>query len=338
MKKDYSIYFFVFLGIVHSVFLFYIGYKYKDIHLISIFMFFCLIIFCIFLSYRYCLEKYIGNILNRLEILINNIIDKNEDEIFSVLNDDLLSKLQSKIIKLINILKAENKRQCDSKNEIKSLISDISHQLKTPFTNLKMYFDFLKNNEFSPEEREYFIDVINNQIEKLNFLIESMIKMTRLESSIINLKLRENSLEDVCLTVIRQVYEKARRKNIEIKFDSKCDLKLMIDGKWTSEAIFNMLDNSVKYTKEGGQITVSIKKYELFAMISIEDNGQGISKDEINNIFKRFYRGKNTENADGVGIGLYLAQEIISRQKGFIKVKSTEGLGSTFSVMLPILK
>lgn len=111
-----------------------------------------------------------------------------------------------------------------------------------------MYFEFLKNDDLSQDERNEFIDVLDIQIEKLNFLIESMIKMSRLESNIINLKPRETDLSDICLTAIRQIYEKARKKHIEIKFESKEDINIFIDEKWTSEAVFNILDNAVKYT------------------------------------------------------------------------------------------
>ena len=336
MKKDYSLYFISALGLVCSGFVIYSYVKFNNSNLSFDIMCFSFVILFIFICYYVHLNKYINNILDNLAMLINNIIDKNEDEVFSTLNDDLLSKLQSNIIKLINILKAENRREHETKNEIQSLISDISHQLKTPCANLKMYFEFLKNDDLSQDERNEFIDVLDIQIEKLNFLIESMIKMSRLESNIINLKPKETNLSDICLTAIRQIYEKARKKDIEIKFESKEDINIFIDEKWTAEAVFNILDNAVKYTPKDGLIKVSINTYDLFCMISIEDTGRGIEKKDINDIFKRFYRGEDTENINGVGIGLFLSNEIITKQKGFIKVKSEKGVGSIFSIMFPV--
>lgn len=336
MKKDYSLCFIIALSFICSAFIIYCYFKFNSSKLAFDIICFSFVVLLIFICYYMYLNKYINNILDNLSVLISNIIDKNEDEVFSTLNDDLLSKLQSNTIKLINILKAENRREHETKNEIQSLISDISHQLKTPCANLKMYFEFLKSDNLSQDERNEFIDVLDIQIKKLNFLIESMIKMSRLESNLINLKPKDTNLSDVCLTAIRQVYENARKKNIEIKFETKGDINIFVDEKWTAEAIFNILDNAVKYTSKDGAIKVSIEKYDLFCMVAIEDTGRGIAKKDLNDIFKRFYRGKDTENISGVGIGLFLSNEIITKQRGFIKVKSEVGVGSTFSIMFPI--
>ncbi|MBE6063095.1 MAG: HAMP domain-containing histidine kinase [Clostridium butyricum] len=336
MKKDYSLCFIFVISILCIGFSIYSYLKYNNRNFSFDIICFSILLLLIFICYYMYINRYVNNILEKLNLLINNIIDKKEDEIFSTLNDDLLSKLQNNTIKLINILKAENEREHKSKNEIQSLISDISHQLKTPCTNLKMYFEFLKNEDLSSEERREFIDILDIQTQRLNFLIESMIKMSRLESNLINLKVKNTNLSDVCLMAIRQVYENARKKNIEIKFVAKDDINIFVDEKWSAEAIFNILDNAVKYTSSGGVIKVSLNEYDLFCMAEIKDTGMGIEKEDINNIFKRFYRGKNTDNINGVGIGLFLANEIITKEKGFIKVKSEKGVGSTFSVMLPI--
>lgn len=199
-----------------------------------------------------------------------------------------------------------------------------------------MYCEFLKSKDISNQEREEFVSIINNQLEKLDFLIESMIKMSRLESGIIALKIKQCSLDDICLGAIKQTYEKAKSKNIEIEFDSRDDINIFIDEKWTTEAVFNIIDNGIKYTNSNGKIVITTKRFEMFVMIEIKDNGRGINETEINNIFKRFYRGKNSGNEDGVEIGLYLSREIVSMQKGFVKVKSEENKGSSFSIMFPL--
>lgn len=283
------------------------------------------------------IRQYMLNVISRLSEVIASLVDMRETEVFSVLNDDMLSKLQSQVLKLSGILKSQNLRLQREKNEIKSLISDVSHQLKNPLANLKIYVSFLTEEDIDPVTRQEYLKNIDNQLDKLSWLMESMIKMSRLESGIIQLNREMVSLNDTVLTSIKQVFQKASKKNIQIEFNPReKDISLSIDKRWTAEAITNILDNSVKYMQEYGLIQIQLKKYELFARIDIEDNGTGFEEEEINDIFKRFYRGKNSKGVDGVGIGLYLTREIITMQDGYIKSKSAPGKGSIFSVFLPL--
>lgn len=336
--QKHIIYLSILLYLICLGFILFCTYVIKEDNITKLIIAFSIIVIVIFNVLIFSMNKYISSVLEKLTELINTIIDGNEEEVFSVLSDDLLSKLQNQTTKLTGILKSQNNRLRKEKGEIQSLISDISHQLKTPFANLKMYCEFLKSNDISSEEREEFISIICNQLEKLDFLMESMIKMSRLESGIILLKPKQSKLDEICLEAIKQAYEKAKSKNIEIEFNSKEDITLFIDEKWIIEAIFNIIDNGIKYTNSNGKIVITTKRFEMFVMVEIKDNGIGIKEREINNIFKRFYRGKNAENEDGVGIGLYLSREIISKQNGFIKVKSEEYKGSSFSVMLPLVE
>lgn len=288
-------------------------------------------------AYTVMMRKYMLDVMTRLSELIASLVDMREIEIFSALNDDMLSKLQSQVLKLSGILRSQNARLQNEKNQIKSLISDISHQLKNPLANLKIYTSFLMDEDIDQLLRQEYLKNISSQLDKLNWLMESMIKMSRLESGIIQLNRDMTSLNDILLTSIKQVFEKAVSKNIEVVFiPPGKDIRLSIDRRWTAEAITNILDNSVKYTQESGKIHIQVYKYELFVRIDIEDNGTGFEETEANDIFKRFYRGKNSKGEDGVGIGLYLTREIISMQNGYIKVKSVPGKGSVFSVFLPI--
>nr|WP_243429076.1 HAMP domain-containing sensor histidine kinase [Clostridium pascui] len=281
-------------------------------------------------------RKHIEYILSKLSKLIYSIIDMNDQEVFSVLNDDMLGKLQSQVIKLTNILKAQNSRIKKERDEIKLLISDISHQLKTPLSNLKLYYELLQDSSISKDEYTEFSKNMQSQIEKLSFLMESMIKMSRLEGGVIKLTPRQTSLNDVCLTAIKQAYQKSKAKNIEIKFNAAQDVVLNIDKNWTVEAIFNIIDNAVKYTNFGRSIIIEVIQYDMFVRIDIIDNGIGISEKEINNIFKRFYRGEGSKDEEGIGLGLYLTRQIVSKQNGYIKVKSKVEQGSTFSVFLSL--
>ncbi|EMS70460.1 sensor histidine kinase [Ruminiclostridium cellobioparum] len=279
-------------------------------------------------------KKQMQDVFLQLSEVIAAITDMRETEIFSVLDDNMLSKLQSQVIKLSGILKMQNSKLEKEKNEIKSLISDIAHQLKNPLSNLNLYISFLKDRCLDESSRQEYVNNISNQLEKLNWLMESMIKMSRLESGIIQLKPEESSVNELLLTSLKQVYHKAERKGMDMEFIPDEDIKLTADIKWTSEAITNILENAVKYTGDGGRIAINVYKYEMYARIDIRDNGPGFEEAEINNIFKRFYRGPNARQQDGAGIGLYLSREIVTRQNGYIKVKSKPGEGSIFSVFL----
>ncbi|MGN1033272.1 MAG: sensor histidine kinase [Intestinibacter sp.] len=294
---------------------------------------FTLVIFIIFCLQKLFFKKYTSDILVKLSDMLASISDMREEEVFSMIDDSIFSKLQHQTLKLINILKSQNKKIETEKNEIKALISDIAHQLKTPLTNMKMYSEFLQQEDLSEEERQEFNQVILLSLDKLCFLVESMIKMSRLESSVINLHKTTSDINDAVVLAISQLYKKVQSKNITINFTPNQKILLDYDKKWTSEALFNIIENAIKYSKENTTISISIEKYEIFTRIDIKDQGIGISEDEIPKIFGRFYRGRDVLEEEGIGIGLYLSREIISKQGGYIKVKSSEE-GSTFSVFL----
>ena len=300
---------------------------------ISIFIFSIFVILS-YLFFERLNKKYMEEIFIQLSDMLATIIDMREDEVFSTIEDSLFSKLQHQTIKLTTILKNKNKDIEDERNEIKSLISDISHQLKTPLTNLKMYGEFLQDENLSEEERKEFTKVIIVSLNRMSFLVESMIKMSRLESGVISLKPQINSLNETILMAIGQVQKKARLKNIVIKLNEIDKINVIHDKNWVSEGFFNILENAVKYTGQQGVIEITLRKYEMFARVDIKDNGSGISEEEIPKIFKRFYRGTNANDVEGIGIGLYLTREIIKKHGGYIKVTSSNE-GTNFSVFLP---
>lgn len=306
----------------------------RSIKLTTIVSVFSILIILIMLAYEKIYKIYMQNTFVQLSDMLDTIIDMRDENIFSTTEDTVLSKLQYQTIKLTNILKSKNKKIADERNEIKALISDIAHQLKTPLTNLKMYGEFLQDESLTDEERKEFSEVINTSLNRLSFLVESMIKMSRLESGVIQLKTHKNNLNDTVLMVIGQIQKKAKEKNIEIKLEEIDKIELNYDKNWISEAILNILDNAVKYTGENGEIQITLQSYDIFSRIDIKDNGMGISEDEVPKIFSRFYRGNNTLDIEGIGIGLYLSREIVDKHGGYIKVKSNEN-GTVFSVFLP---
>ena len=175
----------------------------------------------------------------------------------------------------------------------------------------------------------------SGQLEKLDFLMQAMIKTSRLETGVISLDRKMQPLYDTLAAALGGILLNAERKNIHVSIACPADIVLAHDRKWTSEALFNILDNAVKYTPAGGTIRVSVQSWELYVKIDITDSGKGIAESRQGMIFKRFYREEEVHDVEGIGIGLYLAREIISMQDGYIKVTSALGRGSTFSVFLP---
>ncbi|WP_346848724.1 HAMP domain-containing sensor histidine kinase [Clostridium sp. UBA3887] len=321
--------------LICSAFTAFIIFSVKNLNVTIISTIFSIIIILGFYMYEGLFKSYMIEIIIKLSDMLAIMTDMKEKEVFSIVEDSIFSKLQSQTIKLTRILKAQNKQIEDDKNEIKSLISDIAHQLKTPLTNLKMYGEFLQYDNLTEEERRDFQETIMVSLNELSFLVESMIKMSRLESGVIQLKPCYESLNETILLAIGQIRKKAQFKNIILELNEKEKVTILHDRNWTIESVFNILENAVKYTKENGVINISIQSYEIFARIDIEDNGIGISEEELPKIFSRFYRGKNVGDVEGIGIGLYLTREIISKQGGYIKVKSKKQ-GTVFSIFLPI--
>jgi len=275
---------------------------------------------------------YNDNLLEEITLLIEALVEQQERTVFSEAEDTLTARLQHQLLKLRNILTAQNKMLAQEKEHIKTLISDISHQIKTPVASASTFAQLL-DDELSAEERAEYIATLQMSLEKLTFLTNSLIKMSRLESGIISLKPERNSLNDIVLHAIKTVYAKAKNKNITITFDCEQTFEALLDFNWTAEAITNVLDNAVKYTPNGGIVDLKITEYPSYLRLDISDNGIGIPEEEQAKIFGRFYRGKQSAGVDGVGIGLYLTRDIVNKQKGYIKVASDEN-GSTFSLFL----
>ena len=282
-------------------------------------------------------DCYITGVVADLSLLMDVLVELEEKEVFPQGEDTVVSKLQNKVIKLTRILKNKNEAAETEHENIKQLVSDISHQLKTPISNLKMYSGFLKDDALSPETRKEYVEVLQVSVERLNFLSENMIKISRLESGLIQLKMHRQGLGETALKALKDVYPKARQKGIEVVYQEEGEIFVSHDRNWTAEAIYNLLDNAVKYAEREGKIILSLRKLGMFAEVSVEDENGTIPESERTKIFTRFYRGKNSRKQEGIGVGLYLSREIAVRQGGHINLKPT-GKGNIFSLMLFVNK
>ena len=257
-----------------------------------------------------------------------------QPEILRPYDDSLTAKVQDRLMQYYDIMHEERLQSQRDKQTLQSLVSDISHQVKTPIANVKLYAGILNRQDIPVEKRTQFSDSMEAQINKLDFLMQSLVKMSRLETGTFILNPVESRLIDTIAQAMNTVWSKAEQKDIEISTACGTDITVWHDPKWTAEAIGNLLDNAVKYTQAGGKISVTVRPWQFYTRIDISDTGIGISKEHYNHIFQRFYREEKVAAEEGVGLGLYLANRIITRQKGYISVKSRVGEGTTFSVYL----
>ncbi len=267
--------------------------------------------------------------------LLNKMLDDAISGEFaeSSFDESELSKLQSKLMRFLTTSSISEKKLREEKENIEELITNISHQTKTPLTNIMMYSELL--GEKADGELKEYADEIHSQSKKLEELITALVKMSRLETGIFRLQPEENTLMSVLKRAYDQALPKAKLKNIELVLHEDADAKANLDLKWTAEAVFNIIDNAIKYSGEGTSINLKINTFEMFSCISVEDHGIGIEEEEIPKLFGRFYRSREVRDNEGIGVGLYLARQIVEEQGGYIKVKSTPGKGSTFELFFP---
>lgn len=271
-------------------------------------------------------------IMKRIDEMLENA--KCGKPVETAFDETKMSAIETKFAHYLAMTGTSKARLADEKEHINELVSDISHQTKTPIANILLYSQLLEEAELSAENK-LCVKSLMEQAEKLNFMIASLVKASRLETGIISLTPTLQCIQPMLEGVVKQADAAALRKNIVLTTE-KTEICAVFDYKWTAEAIYNIVDNAIKYTPNGGSVYISVIAYQLFCKVDITDSGMGISEDETAKIFSRFYRSTEVSNIEGVGIGLYLAREIVGGQGGYIKVKSEIGKGSTFSVLLPM--
>lgn len=267
--------------------------------------------------------------------LLDNMMTGEMEPIQAAEEESLFYKINHRLVRLYEVMIENRNSVAKERADLQELISDISHQVKTPITNLKMVNATLLEQSMPEERYKRFLRDSGVQLDKLDFLMQAMIKTSRLETGVISLQAKGQPLYDTLAAALGGILLNAEKKQIEVTVDCTETVSAVHDRKWTTEALFNILDNAVKYTPEGGKIHVAVACWEMYAKIDISDTGIGIPEEHQGAIFKRFYREDIVHDAPGIGIGLYLAREIITRQAGFIRVVSEVGAGSTFSVFLP---
>lgn len=271
-------------------------------------------------------------IMNRLSQMIDNAMTGNPIE--NIYDETKMSALETKLSHYLAMNNAKKSQLNEEKIRINELISDISHQTKTPIANILLYSQLLEESNLPKTETEYIKSLVE-QAEKLNFLIASLLKTSRLETGVISLFPSENPIQAVINDVVCQFNPKAEQKSIKLTA-KQTTISAVFDPKWTIEALGNIVDNAIKYTPCNGNVCITVTAYKLFCRIDVTDTGIGICEEDIGKIFSRFYRSPSVSSEQGVGIGLYLAREIVTNEGGYIKVTSTPQNGSMFSIFLPM--
>lgn len=277
--------------------------------------------------------------LDRLDQMLDEAIAGNFEE--STYDESKLSKIESKWKRFLgaSVLSKENLEK--EKNNVKELVSDISHQTKTPMANIKLYVSLLQESLEEEDGSENhaknlkMLEEIGRQTEKLEFLIQSLTKMSRLESNIVTVEPKQQEIKPFLDNVIQDMKTKAQKKEIELVNTYTDSGAACFDWKWTKEALDNVLDNAIKYSASESKVIISVMEYEMYMAISVKDFGIGIREEDTAKIFGRFYRAGEVQQEDGVGIGLYLAREILRKEYGYFKVNSKHGEGAEFIMYLP---
>ncbi len=267
---------------------------------------------------------------------LDNMIDGDGEPKPADNSETLFARINHRLTRLYQIMQENHRKVEEEQQELQTLVSDISHQVKTPVSNLKMVTDTLLTRPVTEAERIDFIKGVRDQTDKLDFLFQALVKTSRLETGVIHLEKKQGRIYDTVAQAMSGIVYAAEKKQIIVFIDCPEDLTVSHDSKWTAEALFNLLDNAVKYTPAGGKITVTVEEWEMYVEIKVADTGKGISESNQAAIFRRFYREEEVHEQPGVGIGLYLAREIIAQQGDYIKLVSELGSGSAFSIMIPL--
>ena len=281
-----------------------------------------IMIFAVVTKRRY---KNLNDLNDYLSLVCKGIYDMNIDDN----TEGELSILKNNLYKVITLLQSQNEYLKNDKLYLADSIADISHQLKTPITTMMVMCELLENEE-SPDKRQEFVAVINNQLSKMKWLITNILKISKLDADATEFKREEVSISKVLDDSLKPFVLTAELKNVAIQNGAN-DFVFNGDESWTVEAVSNIVKNCLEHTNDGGKIIIASDSTNLYNKLTIFDNGCGIAKEDLPHIFERFYHGKNSSK-DSVGIGLALAKTVFEKENASVSVESEQGRGSVFEI------
>lgn len=295
-----------------------------------------LLLVAVFFAYRYArLKRQVGAFTSRMEESFDRMLagepaeDRDTDT-----EDTLFGKLNERLGRAWQIFERRGQENLAERQKLQELISDIAHQSRIPLANQSLCLDTLREETLSQEGRQA-LNGLQSAGARIGFLLESMIKLSRLETGVIRIKKDKDDLMDTIRLALVPAVPLAAKKQIDLYIDGDASVKVRHDGRWTAEAVLNLLDNAVKYTDEHGRIAVSVRRREVFTEICVSDTGKGIAPERQAQVFLRFYREPEVHAQEGIGIGLYLTRKIIEMQDGYVDVVSRPGEGAAFRIYIP---
>lgn len=277
-------------------------------------------------------EKELSRFMEFHKKVTLNIISGNNNDYYPFFKDDRLNIMENNIKSLEKYINDEKNIIIEDKHNLQAIISDISHQVKTPIANIKMINEILLSRKLDENQINEFVESMEKEINKLDFLMQSMISISLLETGIMKFNSRVLPIYDTVLSSLNSAMSLINEKEIDVEVICDENILAKYDPKWTAEAIYNVINNAAKFSSAKGTIVIKVLQEQFYTSISIKDNGTGIPNENMKNIFNKFY-SKNNEN--GSGIGLHLTEKIIKGQNGYINVKSQVNHGSEFILYLP---
>ena len=283
----------------------------------------------------FCVIAYFLREWKKLESILENFQSGNINDVQKFeLQETRESKMVTKLLQILNNARFKEERAIGEKDQVMELISDLSHQLKTPLANIVMNMELLQGGTLTKEQQKEFLEHTEAQAGKMQWLMNNLLKASRLENGMIQFQAENTSIKATIAKAVSAIYAQASAKRICLTVEEFPDFALYHNPKWTAEAMANILENAIKYSPEDSRIQIAVSRMDIYTRITISDEGIGIPENEYHRIFQRFYRGKAVEQQEGSGLGLYLAQLIVQHEKGYITVSSKPGQGSSFHVFL----
>lgn len=220
----------------------------------------------------------------------------------------------------------------EEKQFLVDLLSDISHQLKTPLSSMIVYNDIMMNKELTKEQRHIFLLNNQNQLNRMNWMIQSILKLAKLDANAIEFDKEKQSLNETVQDAIDALESRAFQENVKVVFKEKEEIFFEHDRLWLEEALINIIKNGIEHTPKGGKVSIELTNSLVYQRVTVKDSGEGIREEDLPNIFKRFYKAKTSKKSDSVGIGLALAKSIVEAHNGMIEAESVVGVGTKFTI------
>ncbi|MDF2671921.1 MAG: resE8 [Clostridiales bacterium] len=281
---------------------------------------------------NYLQHGYFYNNMRDFSSAAKRIVEGDYNLKFGEKSEGDLSKLAQSFNMMGEVIRGNISALRKEKEFLVDLLSDISHQLKTPLSTMILYNDIMLYKELSSQQRETFLKNTQSQLNRMRWLIQSFLKLAKIDANAIELEIEDQSLNETLEEVIETLESKALERRVRIDFIQREDILLMHDRLWLQEALINVVKNGIEHSPEGGNVAIDLEENPVYTRITVKNTGEVISEEDLANIFKRFYKGKNSSKSDSIGIGLSLAKSIIERHGGYIEARSDMDEGTRFII------